>query len=80
MKTNDEIYVELNDLITQQFIKIEDAEAKLKALADKQPDGYITHESWARLRGGGNGSRSTVPLHAYKSSVARIPVYFGEDE
>lgn len=39
------------------------------------PVGWITRESLARLKRGGNASRSTVPIHNRQSHVANKPLY-----
>ena len=44
-----------------------------------EPYGYITEESASLMLHGGNKSRKTVPLHAYKSRVAKLPIYTAAD-
>jgi hypothetical protein len=47
----------------------------------RRPEAWITEEALASLtHHGGNGSRGTVPIHAEKSRVAKIAVYFGDAE
>lgn len=67
--------IEYVDKSAQQQDRIAELQARLSAIDAQPVIGWVTRESLARLKRGGNGSRGSVPIHSQRSAVAKTPVF-----
>lgn len=64
--------LKLSGQVSRQLM--EEVEKHLEGRA-AEPVAYISDESIGRLLSGGNGSKGTVPVHAFRTTTSRNPLY-----